>query len=139
MENRNLAIEIAWELYGLPYKWGGDDPLEGFDCSGDIIEILKSTGELPHEGDWTANDLWLRFRGQRVTRPEAGCVVFYGTTSKITHVMLCISDTHCIGATGGGSTTTDIQIASDQDAFIKVRPIQYRDDIVGFVDPFLDN
>jgi cell wall-associated NlpC family hydrolase len=138
MERRTLALEIAWELYGLPYKWGGDDPLEGFDCSGDIVEVLKSTGELPHDGDWNSNDLWLRFRRVRVDTPVAGGLVFYGTSSKITHVMMCISATHCIGATGGWSSTTDIEIAADQNAFIKVRPITYRDDIVGFVDPFLD-
>jgi len=28
------------------YLWGGDDPLAGFDCSGFVIEILKSVGIL---------------------------------------------------------------------------------------------
>lgn len=137
LNRRRLAVQIAWELYGLPYKWGGDDPLEGFDCSGDIVEILKSTGDLPHDGDWTGNDLWLRFRNERISSPVMGCVVAYGTSSKITHVMLCLDDKYCIGATGGYSVTTDIEIAADQNAFIKVRPIHYRNDLIGFFDPFI--
>ena len=139
MSKRALAIEVAWELYGLPYKWAGDDPIEGFDCSGAIVEILKSVGELPHDGDWAANDLWLRFRNKRVSNPAAGCIACYGTSSKITHVMLCLDDTFCIGAAGGYSVTTDIEIAADMNAYIKVRPIHYRSDLVGFFDPFLDN
>lgn len=138
LDERNLAVQIAWELYGLPYKWAGDDPMEGFDCSGVPVEILKSVGKLPHEGDWAGNDLWLRFRGQRITKPIRGAVACYGTSSNIKHVMFCLDSEFCIGATGGYSATTDIQIASDQNAFIKVRPINYRTDLVGFFDPFLD-
>lgn len=135
-ENRRLATRVAWANYGRPYIWGGDDTMAGFDCSGLIVEVLKSVGELPHSGDWTASLLWQRYRMQRVHRPRAGCLVFYGTASKIVHVEFCLNERHCIGASGGGSSTTTLAKAIQQNAFVKVRPIRRRSDIVGYVDPF---
>jgi len=58
------------------YKWGGDDP-SGFDCSGLVIEVLKSVGVLPRVGDWTADDLYRRFEEHKVKTPEAGCLAFW--------------------------------------------------------------
>ena len=43
---RFYAYKLAWKYIGKFYKWGGDDP-SGFDCSGFVIEILKSVGILP--------------------------------------------------------------------------------------------
>ena len=50
---RSVATKVAWHYLGTPYIWGGDD-FSGFDCSGFVIEILKSVGILPRDGDWTA-------------------------------------------------------------------------------------
>ncbi len=155
IERRDLAVQIAWEFYGLPYRWGGDDSVVGFDCSGMAVEILKSTGVLPHTGDWTANDLWLRFRGVRDSQPRTGYLVFYGTASKIIHVEFCLDGMFSIGASGGGSSlappdpTGDPIIdrldrllwllgdeAAKLNAYVKVRPIRRRTDLVGYVDPF---
>jgi cell wall-associated NlpC family hydrolase len=136
MTKREVAVTVAWKMWGLPYLWGGDDPMAGFDCSGMSVEILKSVGELPHEGDWTANDLYLRYRDRRVDTPREGCLVFYGSASKITHVEFCLDESVSIGASGGGSSTTDLADAIRQNAYIKVRPIRRRNDIVGYADPF---
>jgi len=131
------AIKYAWSMIGKPYIWGGDDPMKGFDCSGFIIEILKSVGILPEKGDWTAQALYNLFNGNYKTVVTGGSLAFYGKSEKkITHIMFCIDYQHCIGSTGGGSKTKTIQDAIDQNAFIKMRPINYRNDLIGFINPF---
>jgi len=133
---KDIATKIAMSFIGTPYLWGGDNP-KGFDCSGFVIEILKSTGRLPIKGDWTAQGLWDKFEYNEVTFAQEGCLVFWGKDKKhITHVEYCIDDDLSIGASGGGMHTITIQDAFDQDAFIKVRPFRSRMPLC-FVDPFM--
>lgn len=121
MPDRFLALEVAWSLHGTPYIWGGDDP-SGLDCSGLVIEILKSDGTLPRRGDWTANDLWVKWREARTERPDLGCLAFWFRGGRATHVEFCIDGDHTIGASGGGRRTINAQSAAEQNAYVKVRP-----------------
>lgn len=137
MNDIKLATEIAKHYLGLPYRWGGDDPTTGFDCSGFVIELLKSVGKLPRSGDWTAQGLWDRFWEYREDEPSEGCLAFWHNGSgKIIHVEYCINHELSIGASGGGSSTTNAQIASDQNAYIKIRPIHSRTNLAGYRNPF---
>jgi cell wall-associated NlpC family hydrolase len=138
MNSRILATNIAMKFIGLPYRWGGDNPMTGFDCSGFCIEILKSVGVLPRSGDWTAHGLWDRFRSQSVDSAAEGCLVFWWNSdrTRIIHVEYCINSELSIGASGGGSSTTSEQAAIAADAYIKVRPYESRSNLAGFRDPF---
>jgi cell wall-associated NlpC family hydrolase len=124
-----LAVKTAWAYIGKPYIWGGDDPINGFDCSGFVIELLKTVGALPRDGDWTADGLYNKFKAYKVGNKSItkGCLVFWGTSYKMTHVEFAITAEHSIGASGGGSKTTDDETAAKQNAYIKVRPIAGRD------------
>ena len=135
-DKRAIATRIAWHFLGKPYLWGGDNPIAGFDCSGFVIEILKSVGILPHKGDWTAAGLLGKFTPQIVQSPHEGCLAFFGSTEKITHVEYCLTPAFTIGASGGGSKTDSEQAAIDQDAYIKIRPIKVRSNLVAVADPF---
>lgn len=130
MTPKQVTITTALAYLGKPYLWGGDDPLAGFDCSGLIVECLKSSGRLPRNGDWTAAGLYEQFR--RVSGPMEGRLVFWG--DPINHVELCLDETFSIGASGGGSETTTRENAIRENAYIKIRPI--RPGAFGFVDPF---
>lgn len=132
---KQIALKVAWSFIGKPYIWGGDDPVKGFDCSGFVIECLKSVGRLPRKGDWTANSLFSMF--QRVDDlPYEGCLVFWKGSERIIHVELCLNDKFSIGASGGGSATMSEADAIKQNAYIKVRPFRTRNGIAGFCDPF---
>lgn len=132
-----LAEKVAWKMYGQPYRWGGDDTIIGFDCSGMCIEILKSVGILPRQGDWTANGLWEKFKDKPKKEPCSGCLAFWWNSAKtkIVHVEYCLDDKHTIGASGGGSATVTREAAAKHNAFVKVRPIR-KHNLAGFLDPF---
>ncbi|MBW1778828.1 MAG: C40 family peptidase [Deltaproteobacteria bacterium] len=141
---REVALRVAWAFLGRPYIWGGDDPMAGFDCSGFVIEILKSVGLFPRRADTTAHGLHAMFSragmGKVVPRdPYAGCLVFWQAegSDRIRHVEMMINESLSIGASGGGSRTRSRQDAIRENAYIKVRPVDFQDpDLYGFVDPF---
>lgn len=135
MNDLELAIKIAWEHLNTAYRWGGDDPIAGFDCSGFVIEILKSVGILPRKGDWTADGLYKLF-AHRQCRPQAGALVFWKNESgKMRHVEFCIDSKRTIGASGGGSKTESIEDAIAANAYIKIRPV-YKPETATFINPF---
>jgi len=123
MKLYETATKIAWHFLGEPYRWGGNDPVEGFDCSGFVIEILKSVGRLPREGDWTAARLYDFFKFQQTHFPDEGCLAFFKDKG---------------GKSGGGPGTLSLADAMKHDAYIKVRPFRTRGGLYAFVDPFLE-
>lgn len=138
LTRRDWATKYAWHFIGTPYHWGGDDPMEGFDCSGFVIEILRSVGMLSRHGDWTADDLWRRYQPARTAIPTEGCLVFWWNDqqTRVIHVEYCLNDRYSLGASGGGSSTTTVEDAVRRNAYIKMRPFMYRPGIAGFTDPF---
>jgi len=136
----DLVIEQAMRFLGKPYVWGGNDPIAGFDCSGLVIELLKSVGKLPVHGDWSADGLMNMFKAKVTQVPSEGCLVFYGTNTA-THVEMVVAKigdkVYTIGANSGGSKTRTLQDAIDQDAYVKVRPI--RTNPLMIVNPFWES
>jgi len=133
---RFVAVELAWRMWGLPYIWGGDDAVSGFDCSGMRVEILQSVGLLP-DGDWSASMLWGRFAEFEVDKPIPGAGVYWATPQgNIRHVETCIGDGLSIGASGGGRNIKTRADAILHNAFVKIRPIGGRGIVKGYLDPF---
>lgn len=132
-------VDYALSFVGTPYRWGGDDPMSGFDCSGLTQEILAAAGEDP-VGDQTAHTLYLHFKRYGIIRaidadPEAGDLAFYGTNFRITHVGFCI-DSYCmVEAGGGGRRTRTEKDAETQNAYVRLRPIRRRSDLVAILSP----
>jgi cell wall-associated NlpC family hydrolase len=146
----DIALKVAWANWGTFYRWGiskegGDDP-SGFDCSHFICEILKSVGKIKPNQYYRAQDLWNKFKDKKIRLGfdffqmeslKEGVLVFYGKSeTQITHVGMSVGDGFFISASGGDSSTQTTEDAIEQNAFIKVRPIDYRNDVVGFIDLF---
>ena len=139
LEKREACTRLAWACLHRPYRWTGDDPGEGFDCSGFIVYLLQSIGLLPWKGDWSAQGLFDEFRQHRLSPANAqeGCLIFFGKSeTEISHVEYCLSDELMIGASGGGSTTTTEAEAWRQNAYLRIKPIRIHHDTVAAVNPF---
>ena len=134
---RQWVIDIAMKYYGRWYIWGGDDP-SGFDCSGFVIECLKSVGILPRQGDWTAEGLTtgFGFRWAAIPPVKGDLVFWQNNAGKVIHVEICLSDGLSIGASGGGSKVRTVEDAIEKNAFIKIRPINSRPGVWGYLDPY---
>lgn len=131
-----FLLKYAFSFLGTPYIWGGDDP-SGFDCSGFVQEIIIANGiKLPH--DFTANGLYhhiLDTKQAEKSVPQPGALLFFGTKLKITHVAIAIDELRMIEAGGGDSRTRTVNDANKQNAFIRIRPISNRSDLVEILRP----
>ena len=128
----DLLVQYALQFVGLPYRWGGDDTIEGMDCSGFVQELLASVGFDP-KGDQTADGLYRYFKSPTRSHkgsPIKGALVFYGSSSRVTHIAMCVDSYRIIEAAGGGSRTRTIEDAARDNAYVRIRPYDYRSDIV---------
>lgn len=138
MDSKEALKQYVMSFLGVPYRWGGDDPMSGFDCSGLILEILRSQG-LWGKDDTTAQGLFMHFVKLGPTaytrEPEFGSILFFGKgPDQITHTAFALSPFQMVEAGGGGSTTVNQKAAEEQNAFIRIRPI--RADLKGAFNPF---
>ena len=128
MTKREVAIEVLKNQINKPYKWGGNDPLEGYDCSGLVVEMLQSVGIIGRNEDYTADDMFRKFPDTDILEP--GTLVFWDWDGdgKMDHVevIALIDDDgqlYTIGSSGGTYATNSPEQASRDDAYIKLRPL----------------
>ncbi|MEW5796610.1 MAG: NlpC/P60 family protein [Candidatus Zixiibacteriota bacterium] len=119
---REWLVTTALAYLGTPYVWGGDDP-SGFDCSGLVVECLKSVGLLDSV-DLSADGLLVKFRDYAVAQPARGCLVFLlDRAGKARHVGICLDRWHFIEAGGGDNSVADQSAAWKRNAFVRIRPL----------------
>ena len=144
MNIHTAAADYASRFIGTPYLWGGDSPMEGFDCSGLVLEVLQAHGVFERGKDYSAHGI----REQLIGRgcPEiiglgyAGCIVFWpGSNNRIGHVAIMVDNEHIVHAAGGGSAVDSLDDAKKYNAYIRKDRVDYRGDGCIIVDPFLGN
>jgi len=146
-ENKMEILEkYAYELVGIPYNWGGDDPMAGFDCSGLVIELFQSIGIFPHGQDSTAQGLYQYYteglRGKRLgihQDPRLGDFAVYGKSDiSIIHIGLMMDHYRMIEAGSGGRRIKTVEDAIRYNAFTRIRPHLHRSDFLAIVRPYYD-
>lgn len=104
---------------GVPYKPGGDDPVEGFSCSGLVCWGLRAWGIVEHSRHITCNAMAERFK-DRVSggAPARGDLLLFGAGGDYTHCAVAVSPWQMIESSNGGP-----------DPCVRKRPIGSRKDL----------
>lgn len=77
---KTTATKIAKKQMGAPYRYGGNSPNQGFDCSGLIFYSYTQAGiKMPR----STADQFRQFKSTK--KPNVGDLVFFGTRGKANH------------------------------------------------------
>jgi len=100
------AVKVALEAVGTPYRWGGESPSTGFDCSGLVRWAYGRVGvDLPH------NSYALYGEGRRVpeTGMEVGDILFF---EGLGHVGLYLGRGRMLHAPQSGRNVEVVRLGS---------------------------
>ncbi len=114
---RNEIVGTAKQYIGVPYRWGGESPRTGFDCSGLTMVVYRLNGlDLPRssEQQWRA--------GTPIKRSQLakGDLVFFATSGgrRVSHVGIYAGDSKFLHAPSKGRK---IRISSLSSKYYKSR------------------
>lgn len=140
MNKQELITQYALSFLGTPYNFGGANKLTGLDCSQLVLEILIAAGEWKHGQDTTAQGLYNHFLlKSNLSGSKWGALSFYGKSIKeISHVGFLLSNQIMIEAGGGTSTTKNLDEAKKRSALVRLRPYNFRSDLVAVLNPEYD-
>ncbi|ODU51431.1 MAG: hypothetical protein ABS98_06900 [Lysobacteraceae bacterium SCN 69-48] len=99
----NAVLMRAISLVGTPYRYGGNTPESGFDCSGLVGYVFRDmlNLQLPR----TTREL-AALQGPRI-RPDrlaGGDLVFFGRGGEVTHVGIYVGQGRFVHAPSSGGT-----------------------------------
>lgn len=112
---RNRVVQAGMEAIGTPYVFGGDDPQDGFDCSGLVSFVFKEIVGV----DLPRSAIEQRAEGKNVSRAQLqpGDLVFFATTRnrvRVSHVGIYIGDSKFVHAPRRGS---NVKVSSMNEAY----------------------
>jgi hypothetical protein len=114
---RREIVRTAERFIGVPYKWGGESTVAGFDCSGLTMVVYQLNGlELPR----TSADQWAAGTPVNARDLSQGDLVFFATRggNKVSHVGIYLGGDNFLHAPGRGNT---IQVASLSSDYYRAR------------------
>lgn len=138
---KNTSLEFfpayALKFLNIPYIYGGKSPLIGLDCSGIACEFMQALGVIPNNSEMGSQQIfdYLKDRSS-LNEISVGSLAFYGlNTSRIDHVAIFLDTNLIIEAGHGDHTTLTLVDAQKRDAKVRVRPFNYRKDLVAILRP----
>jgi cell wall-associated NlpC family hydrolase len=119
---REKIVNTAERYVGVPYRWGGESPRTGFDCSGFTMVVYRLNGlDLPR----SSRQQWKV--GQKVDRRQLqkGDLVFFATTGgrRVSHVGIYAGNNKFLHAPRRGSR---IKTSSLSNRYFKTRYVGAR-------------
>jgi cell wall-associated NlpC family hydrolase len=99
----NNVLIRAIGLVGTPYRWGGNTPDSGFDCSGLVDYVFRTEAgiELPRTSRAIA-----AVKAPRVRRDDlkSGDLLFFGRHRRVNHVAIYVGNGRFVNAPDTGGT-----------------------------------
>ncbi len=99
----NAVLMRAISLVGTPYRWGGNTPESGFDCSGLVNYVYRDMLDLrlPRTSRELAD-----VQGPRVDPAQlaSGDLVFFGSGDQVSHVGIYVGEGRFVHAPNAGGT-----------------------------------
>ena len=99
----NAVLMRAISLVGTPYRWGGNTPEGGFDCSGLVNYVYRDMLDvrLPR----TSRELF-GLQGPRIAPGQlaGGDLVFFGSGGAVSHVGIYVGEGRFVHAPNSGGT-----------------------------------
>ena len=90
---------VAKDMVGTPYRYGGADPLEGFDCSG---LVYYAYGRAGYRVPRSSQELFRAARKISVGDAYPGDLMFFQDQRKLSHVGIYLGDGLFVHAPASG-------------------------------------
>jgi cell wall-associated NlpC family hydrolase len=104
------VAELAMGMVGARYRYGGTDPVEGFDCSGLAFYAYTQAGyRIPR----TSQEQFRAARKIALDDAGAGDLVFFQDQTKLSHVGIYLGDGWFVHAPASGQRVTVASMESD--------------------------
>jgi cell wall-associated NlpC family hydrolase len=99
----NAVLMRAISLVGTPYRYGGNTPEGGFDCSGLVNYVFRDMLDLRLPR--TSREL-AAIQGPRIAtdRLTSGDLVFFGSGGQVSHVGIYVGEGRFVHAPNSGGT-----------------------------------
>lgn len=116
----DVAIH-AMGLVGTPYRYGGNTPQGGFDCSGLIAYVFNASTGLTPPRTVSRLQTW----GQAVSRPQArtGDLVLFAQRNEVTHAGIYVGDDRFVHAPSAGG---EVRLDHLNSAYWSRQQVQFR-------------
>jgi cell wall-associated NlpC family hydrolase len=106
----NAVAELAMGMVGARYRYGGTDPVEGFDCSGLAFYAYTQAGyDIPR----TSQEQFRAARKIALGDAGAGDLVFFQDQTKLSHVGIYLGDGLFVHAPASGERVAVASMDSD--------------------------
>ena len=96
---RAPIADLALAMVGTPYRYGGAQPDQGFDCSGLVYYAYTSNGHAVPRSSRAQFDA---ARKIPLVQAAAGDLVFFRDEAKLSHVGIYLGDGRFVHAPSGG-------------------------------------
>lgn len=91
--------DVAMGMVGTRYRYGGADPIEGFDCSG---LVYYAYGQAGYRVPRTSQELFRAVRKIAVGQADPGDLMFFQDQTKLSHVGIYVGDRLFVHAPANG-------------------------------------